>query len=116
MEKLTHLSKVKILDNCQIHRVPATVVGAREQFRVLLNSNSKETGRDTITFSVLPNLPSELHLRDCYLESWFKAYKDDAALPSTDQISMSNFCAATFFEQLKVFVNGVEALPGMYKY
>ena len=111
MEKLSDFSKLTIAPSTTLHDIPATVVGFKERYRAPVNPNtSVESSGDAVTFTILPNLPSELDVRDCFLLVTFKARKNKKTYSATDQISCVNAPGLLFFEYCKVYVAGSEIL------
>ena len=105
MEKLSDLSKLTVTKKIAVNSVADTELGVRETYRCPVNANNAvEAGKSDISFTILPCLPAELDLDDCYLNVTFKPCKDGNAPASTDQISCVNFAGILFFEYMRVHI------------
>ena len=105
MEKLTSLSKLTIPESAAVHGIDDTTVSCRERYRASVPlTTSVETSRDTFTFSILPNLPSELDVRGSYLVVKMKVMKGDPPKEYTtsDQISCSQALGVLAWDSCKV--------------
>ena len=116
MERLTSLSQLEIPKSAIIHSVPPTIVGIRERSisRVAPNT-SVDSCHDTFTFTLNPNIPSELDLRSCNLFFKLKPTKDGSAYGATDQISTVQALGVLFWNNVKINIAGEEVLKD-YKF
>ena len=68
MELLSNKSKVTISDNTKVVSVPETLVAYNRHYTVLQPPTKAPTLDCTsFSFSILPNMPAELLLRECCL-------------------------------------------------
>lgn len=106
MERLTPLSKLTVPEDVSVHLINETTVAFRERYRANVNlTTSVESSRDSYSFSVLPNLPSELDVAGSYLIVKMKVMKGDKGdqeYTKSDQVSCCQALGVFAFETCKV--------------
>ena len=112
MEKLSDLSILRIAPSTTFHDIPVTIIGFKDRYRTPVNPNTsvESSGDGAVTFTILPNLPSELEVRECFLLVTFKCRKNKSTYSKTDQISCVNAPGILFWEYCKVYIAGKEIM------
>ena len=108
MELVTNLSKFRMNDMTNLHKVPATELGFREHLPIKIRPHSAVTKKSTIVnFQFPPNLTADLVNRNCSLVTKYKVVDEsnNVIVPGAD-VSCVNWVGVFALQKFQMRING----------